>query len=114
MDNVALPRDSQGQAVPVLGYKPSAIGKQTLTSSADGASTGLSAVITGSVVTITTDQDIYIEFGVDNTVRALTTSHVLTTGTYDVAMKNKANLNYSYISVRTKSSAATVHISERA
>lgn len=113
MDNIALPRDSQGQAMPVLGFQPSAGGKQTLTSSADGAGTGLSAQVNSAVVTIITDQEIYIEFGTDNTVRAVTTSHVLPAGLYDIAMKNKANLDYSYISVRTKGIAATVHISER-
>lgn len=116
MINTLLPRDSQGSPIPVLGYRKvgSTSKRQTLTSTADGATTGLSAEIEASIITVYSTQDCYMDFGTANDVRATSSDFFLPAGIEkDIAIKTKNGPEYLYMSVATISSQATVYISER-
>lgn len=104
------PKDNDGIAIPLLRFKSG--GAQTVTSNAGG--TARSTEITSAVVSLYATEDTIVNFGETVAVTAAATDHFIPAGTYmDVALKAKRGTRYSFIAVRTLTTAAKLYISER-
>ena len=108
-----MPIDGAGNAIPVLGLKPSTEGgTQNL---AIGSSSETSDTFSEDtlVITIFATSDCFIELG-NEEVEATTGSHFLSSGKYfDLAINDRANFKFTHLAVLQASAGGTLYISER-
>lgn len=111
--NTTLPRDSQGNPIPVLGVLPG--GGKKVAVGAASARTATDFAKDVQVITLYATENMHIEFG-DATAVALNdgTSHYLVKGVYrDFAVNDRGELSFTRVAAIRDTADGTLYVTQR-
>lgn len=112
VNTTQLPKDSAGNAIPVLAVKPAGGQKVTVTTTSARQTTAFAS--TTQVVSLYATEDMYVNFGAVTVTALTTTSFFLAKGIYkDFAVNDRDDLAFTHVAAIRATADGVLYVHER-